>query len=106
MIGQPFRGISLTKLAMVFVIAFVARGTLYVAILVENPTGYSSGDAYGYWRIAGNVLEHQSFSSSRSQPLMPNHFRTPVYPLFLSSLRLRLHQRTFGYSIPKAALLK
>src|SRR3989344_1689930 len=45
-----------------------------------------TGDATGYVLLAQNILEHQVFSFSRQEPLVPDSFRAPGYPLFLAGL--------------------
>ncbi|MDY6862054.1 MAG: glycosyltransferase family 39 protein, partial [Thermodesulfobacteriota bacterium] len=76
----------LSGIIIVAIVALTTRILLFSGILMRNPGGFFQVDSYGYWQIAENIINHNSFSSSNNMPLMPNHSRTPLYPLFISSL--------------------
>ena len=76
-----------TGIIIILLIALATRILLFSGILLKNPDGFFQGDAYCYWQIAENVINHGSFSQSTAQPFIPSHNRTPVYPLFLAFLR-------------------
>lgn len=44
------------------------------------------GDSLGYLSLAKNIQEHHLFSMSESAPFIPEVFRLPGYPVFLSLL--------------------
>lgn len=91
------------RLIIIFLIAvslrllvFIAVGSWQDEVLKER---ILVGDAYGYHKIAVNLLENNVFSTSESSPYDPNVFRTPIYPFFLVSL-----YAIFGYK-PYIAIL-
>lgn len=72
---------------VILTVALIARTLLFLGIFLKHPDGFFQIDSYGYWRIAENIINHGSFSQSSTQPLRPDHVRTPVYPLFIGLLR-------------------
>jgi 4-amino-4-deoxy-L-arabinose transferase-like glycosyltransferase len=75
----------------VLLAAFVLRMILFAGVLVMNPAGFFETDSREYWRIAENLVEHGNYSLSIAPPLVPDHKRTPLYPLFIAAFRcLRL----------------
>lgn len=76
----------LYAIIIILTIALTARIALFLGILIRNPSGFSLY-LFEYWPIAENIVNHGSFSYSNVHPLIPDHSRTPLYPLFISSLR-------------------
>ncbi|MFH1573120.1 MAG: glycosyltransferase family 39 protein, partial [Acidobacteriota bacterium] len=71
----------------VLLAALALRLAFFALVLILNPDGFFETDSRGYWQIAQNLVERGTFSASVSPPLVPDHTRTPVYPLFLAALR-------------------
>lgn len=78
----------LSWIIIVLTIALIARLGLFLGILLRNPNGFFLSDSETYWQLAENIINHNSFSRSIAWPLVPEHNRTPLYPLFIGSLRL------------------
>ncbi|MCH7754210.1 glycosyltransferase family 39 protein [candidate division KSB1 bacterium] len=75
-------------LSSIFLIALSLRILLFIGIRLNNPKGFlTNTDSIQYWQIAENILNHSSFSLSNTQPITPDHSRTPFYPLFISLLK-------------------
>jgi len=75
-------------ISSIFLIALSLRILLFTGILLSNPKGFlTNTDSNQYWQIAENILNHSSFSLSNTQPITPDHSRTPFYPLFISLLK-------------------
>lgn len=67
----------------VLLIAFALRLALMIVVLIQNPDGIWVYDSYGYWQIGYNVVTHGIYSMNYEPPLVPDVFRTPVYPLLM-----------------------
>lgn len=78
---------AVSAIVVILTIALIARVLLLLGIVLKHPDGFFQVDSYGYWQIAENIINHGSFSQSTAQPLIPDHSRTPLYPLFMSLLR-------------------
>jgi len=68
-------------------LAFALRLVLFLAMLARHPDGFFQIDSSGYWQLAGNLLEGHGFSASEEAPRVPEHSRTPGYPVFLAVFR-------------------
>jgi len=72
----------------ILVFALSLRILLFIGIQLNNPKGFlTNTDSIQYWQIAENIKNHSTFSLSRTPPLLPDHSRTPLYPLFISFLK-------------------
>lgn len=72
----------------IIVFALSLRILLFIGIRLNNPEGFlTNTDSIQYWQIAENILNHSTFSPSSTPPLLPDHSRTPLYPLFISFLK-------------------
>lgn len=72
----------------IIVFALSLRILLFIGIRLNNPKGFFTNTAsIQYWQIAENILNHSTFSPSSTPPLLPDHSRTPLYPLFISFLK-------------------
>ncbi|MCG2694400.1 glycosyltransferase family 39 protein [Candidatus Parcubacteria bacterium] len=75
-------------LILIFIIAILLRGIFFTAVL--NNFGdkgfypHNSDDSEQYWELAKNFAEYNVFSRSESPPFVPELFRTPGYPFFIS----------------------
>lgn len=69
-------------------LAVVGAALLIRALCVwaigPDPRYSLTPDSPSYLAPAKNLLQHQSFSSSESPPLIPETMRTPGYPIFLA----------------------
>ncbi len=75
-------------ISSILFIALSLRILLFTGILLSNPKGVlTNTDSHPDWQIAENILNHSSFSLSNTQPITPDHSRTPFYPLFISLLK-------------------
>ena len=75
----------------VLLAALVLRLMLFAGVLVMNPDGFFETDSREYWQIAENLVRNGAYSLSAAPPLVPDHKRTPLYPLFIAAFRcLRL----------------
>ena len=75
-------------ISSIFLIALSLRILLFIGIRLNNPKGFlTNTDSIQYWQIAENILNHASFSLSSTPPLLPDHSRTPLYPLLISFLK-------------------
>jgi 4-amino-4-deoxy-L-arabinose transferase-like glycosyltransferase len=72
----------------VLLIALVPRLALMLAVLIQNPDGIWVYDSYGYWQIGYNLVTHGSYSMSHEGTLLPDAFRTPLYPLLMGFFQL------------------
>lgn len=77
-----------SQILILLLIALILRLTLFLIISAKNPARFFQPDSYGYWRIADNIVKNHAFSSSITGPFLPEHNRTPFYPLFISLFRL------------------
>lgn len=73
-----------SKIRLVIIITFSNRVLLFSGIMIKNPGGFFSGDSYEYWKIADNLVHHNTYSIDVSAPLTPDHKRTPIYPFYIS----------------------
>ncbi len=73
---------------MVFLVAFVCRGALWVASLPDASRLLSSPDSAEYLTIARNVAAGHGFSGDLNPPYRPDLRRTPVYPALLAGVFL------------------
>jgi Dolichyl-phosphate-mannose-protein mannosyltransferase len=85
------------SLRRILLLAFIARIIWYLFILLTNPDGFWLYDSYGYWNISYNVKEYGIFSRDEIEPLMPDYFRTPLYPLLILPT---IYFDVNGYTIP------
>ena len=75
-------------ISSILLIALSLRILLFAGILLNNPKGFLTNiDSNQYWQIAENIKNHSTFSLSSTPPLLPDHSRTPLYPLFISLLK-------------------
>lgn len=78
--------------------ALLLAGSIFVHVLalawIYFRTGsisthaFDSLDCEEYYKLAQNIVAHGTFSQSLAPPLMPDTWRTPGYPLFLSGAML------------------
>lgn len=81
---QKIKGlINRFSLRKILILALILRLSWYLLILFTNPEGFWLYDSYGYWNIAYNVNEYGIFSRDEMEPLLPDYFRTPLYPLLI-----------------------
>ena len=71
------------KLLWTLLLAAVVRLVYFLAIDITHPDGFYVYDSYGYWQLAENVRTSGVFSQSFAAPLIPDYYRTPLYPLFI-----------------------
>ncbi|HLP12653.1 MAG TPA: glycosyltransferase family 39 protein [Flavobacteriales bacterium] len=75
------------SLKQVLLLAFSIRIAWYLFILFTNPEGFWLYDSNGYWNIAYNLKEYGVFSQGSdsyvNEPLLPDYFRTPLFPLLI-----------------------
>ena len=89
--------IKRVSLKQILLLALVLRLLWYLFIFFTNPDGFWLYDSYGYWNIAYNVKEYGIFSRDEMEPLLPDYFRTPLYPLLiLPTIFFDIN----GYTIP------
>jgi len=73
----------------VFIVAAFVYCVLFSVLASVHGTEFMiRSDSPGYLQLAQNISEHQVFSQSLQEPLEPDAFRTPLYPLFLSLIFL------------------
>ncbi|MBP9748623.1 glycosyltransferase [Patescibacteria group bacterium] len=83
---------ALHRLHSLLLIALVAHAFMFFAFLFRFGTGGQYGwyvlgsDDVVYLQLGKNIW-HGVFSRVAAPPFTPEHFRTPLYPLFLSLLR-------------------
>jgi 4-amino-4-deoxy-L-arabinose transferase-like glycosyltransferase len=94
--------INAFSLRQLLLLAFALRIIWYLFILFTNPDGFWLYDSYGYWNIANNVKEYGIFSRDEIEPLLPDYFRTPLYPLLILPT---IYFDINGYSIPLIHIL-
>ena len=61
-------------------LALVIRVVYGVASVVPHPERAFQPDSFGYDQLAMNIIQYRVFSMSPEPPLVPDDFRTPVYP--------------------------
>ena len=73
----------------IFLIAFLVRLIPFSYVAYNNPEGLILFDSEGYLNLAENINTHQIFSRANStQQLTPDISRTPIFPLFLSGIKI------------------
>ena len=77
-----FFAFVLVPLGIMFYLAYTYHPELLTQHLFSNP------DAYHYWLIASNIIEHATFSRSSEPPLIPDFIRTPLFPIIITMARL------------------
>ena len=87
MLITQFQGSRVRGTIVVLLAALLLRLAPFAAVLVLNPGGFFETDSHEYWRIAENLVENGAYSLSASPPLLPDHRRTPLYPLYLAAFR-------------------
>jgi 4-amino-4-deoxy-L-arabinose transferase-like glycosyltransferase len=75
-------------LSAIFGTALASRLALLLWKLGRDPALLFQPDSPGYWILAGNLAEQGVFSAAAEPPWVPDHYRTPAYPLFLALFRL------------------
>lgn len=65
-------------------LAFSLRLIWMLIVFFKNPDGIWTYDSYGYWYLGKNILQNGVFSQNVTPPFVPDYFRTPLYPIFLS----------------------
>lgn len=73
---------------LVFVISFLIRSVLFLAISASPEKFYSDTDSQDYEGIALNLMEYGVFSEETSPPFTPDLYRTPVYPVLIAVIYL------------------
>ncbi len=66
---------------LIFLIAFSLRISLFAAISVRNPSGFLDTDSSSYLQVAEELSRHGTYTGGG----IPEHSRTPGYPLFLAA---------------------
>ncbi len=69
-----------TLIVFTFILVFAVR----LLWIQYNPV--LDVDSYEYLRLAGNLLNYQTFSLSDTLPVIPYNWRVPIYPLFIAGL--------------------
>ena len=70
------------------VVCALAIGVRVLYLYTKAPDApIASVDAWGYHRLALNLAAGNGFSLQRDPPYLPTSIRTPLYPLFLLSVR-------------------
>jgi len=70
---------ELKKILLIFLLAFFIR-----SLFLLNP--FETADSDEYKLYATNLLRYHTFSSSKNPPILPSTFRTPIYPMFVTSI--------------------
>ncbi|MBN1866387.1 glycosyltransferase family 39 protein [Candidatus Sumerlaeota bacterium] len=66
-------------------LALAARLWLW-AVNLDRPERCFTPDSEGYHQLALNLLHHGVFSQAKAEPLVPDFFRAPLYPLLLAAV--------------------
>ncbi|UCC39058.1 MAG: glycosyltransferase family 39 protein [Candidatus Aminicenantes bacterium] len=78
------------KLLLIVMLAFSLRLILFLATSPWKEEIQKErilkGDSKGYHRIALNLTENNTYSSSESPPYLPDTNRPPLYPFFLATI--------------------
>lgn len=77
---------------IIFLIGLFFRLFLVIYILASNPyhleffsnPSYQGSDQADFALITKNIVEHGVFSFSKQAPFVPDQFRTPLFPLFMT----------------------
>lgn len=72
-----------TQIRRIVLLALGLRLVWYFIILFTNPDGFWLYDSNGYWNIAYNMKEFGMYSRDAQAPLLPDYFRTPLYPFMI-----------------------
>jgi hypothetical protein len=83
MFTRLYQLINNSRLRYILLLALALRSGWYLLILLTHPGGLWLYDSNEYWNIAYNLHEYGVFSRNAEPPLMPDYFRTPLYPLFI-----------------------
>ncbi len=79
--------VKIRPVAVIVVAALLLRVLIFLSVAnqyqfdSERVAGHLAAD--GYYQIAENLRQHGIFSLNSSEPLLPDSFRTPGYPLLL-----------------------
>lgn len=83
MLTRFYQLINNSRLRYILLLALGLRLGWYLFIVFTHPQGLWLYDSNEYWNIAYNLHEYGVFSRNAEPPLMPDYFRTPLYPLFI-----------------------
>ena len=76
------------KILILVVLALLLRITFALPVVIDPDRSVEPiPDARGYLLIAKNLLNGHGFSMSESHPYEPDYLRTPLYPLFIATIR-------------------
>jgi 4-amino-4-deoxy-L-arabinose transferase-like glycosyltransferase len=73
---------------VLFALALVVRLVLLVGMSVADPGFFYDDDSSGYVQLAMNIEDGHGFSTEATAPYLPNSFRTPGYPYFLTAIHM------------------
>jgi len=82
---------------IIILLVLLRAGLLIYFVLIEGK--YIYPDSPMYLELANNLLKHQVFSMSTTEPFLPHVFRTPGYPFVLAILKF------FGVGNPYAVVV-
>lgn len=73
----------------VFLVASILFLGVFLAMIYFHKEDFMvRSDSPGYIKLAKNLINYKVFSRSANPPLLPDSFRTPLYPLFLAGVFL------------------
>ena len=81
---------------LLFSLSLAIRLILLLLIYDQPIKYYSGSDAYNYENIAENLIQHGVFSGETQPPLLPNIYRTPVYPYYITGVFLLTGNSVFA----------
>ena len=73
---------------ILFISALVLKLSVFFFVASTPEKFFSNSDAYNYYNIASNLIDHGVYSSREQPPLVPNISRTPVYPVLMAGVKL------------------
>jgi len=73
---------------ILFITALIIKLSGYLFVASTPEKFFSNPDAYNYYNIASNLIDHGVYSGSEQPPLVPNISRTPVYPVLMAGVKL------------------
>ncbi len=78
---------------IVFAVFLVVYGSIFFKLYEQNHKSWNSlimsaADSEGYLQLAENIKNHGVFSSSKTQPFIPETMAVPGYPFFISIIKI------------------
>ncbi len=69
----------------IVIAAIILQAIPFLLAAYQPERSYPYADSYEYQTIAQNLVTNRVFSQDTTEPLLPDTYRTPIYPLLIAS---------------------